>query len=51
MKITGFGDYLIHFSPIHDERFMQTDYMHMTFTGPRPTSAPLWPSGARTPGL
>lgn len=31
--ITGFGDYLIHFSPIHDERFMQTDYMHMTFTG------------------
>lgn len=33
MKITGFGDYLIHFSPIHDERFMQTDYMHMTFTG------------------
>jgi len=33
MKITGFGDYLIHFSPIADERFMQTDYMHMTFTG------------------
>lgn len=33
MKITGFGDYLIHFSPIADERFMQTDYMHMSFTG------------------
>lgn len=33
MKVTGFGDYLIHFSPMHDERFMQTDCMHMTFTG------------------
>ena len=33
MKLTGFGDYLIHFSPIGDERFMQTDYMHMSFTG------------------
>lgn len=33
MKITGFGDYLIHFSPINEERFMQTDFMHMTFTG------------------
>ena len=33
MRITGFGDYLIHFSPIQDERFMQADYMHMTFTG------------------
>lgn len=33
MRITGFGDYLIHFSPIGDERFLQTDSMKMTFTG------------------
>lgn len=33
MKITGFGDYLIHFSPPGDERFLQTDSMRMSFTG------------------
>lgn len=33
MKIVGFGDYLIHFSPIMDERFMQASLMQMTFTG------------------
>ena len=25
MRITGFGDYLIHFSPMGDERFLQAD--------------------------
>ena len=33
MKIVGFGDYLIHFSPIGDERFAQTELMQMSFTG------------------
>ncbi|MBQ8509893.1 MAG: sugar kinase [Clostridia bacterium] len=33
MKVTGFGDYLIHFSPMWGERFMQADWMHMNFTG------------------
>ena len=33
MKIVGFGDFLIHFSPYHDERFMQADMMRMPFTG------------------
>ncbi|MBQ8248292.1 MAG: sugar kinase [Clostridia bacterium] len=33
MKVTGFGDYLIHFSPMRGERFMQADLMHMNFTG------------------
>ena len=33
MKIVGFGDYLIHFSPVGDERFIQTDLMQMSFTG------------------
>lgn len=33
MKVTGFGDLLIHFSPVCGERFMQTDYMKMSFTG------------------
>ena len=33
MKIVGFGDFLIHFSPIGDERFVQTDFMQMSFTG------------------
>lgn len=33
MKITCFGDFLIHFSPIGDERFAQTEFMQMSFTG------------------
>ena len=33
MKIVGFGDFLIHFSPMGDERFMQADCMKMSFTG------------------
>lgn len=33
MKIVGFGDYLIHFSPFGSERFMQADSMRMSFTG------------------
>ncbi len=33
MKITGFGDYLIHFSPMCGERFVQAELMHMNFTG------------------
>ncbi len=33
MRITGFGDYLIHLSPPGDERFLQTDSMRMSFTG------------------
>ena len=33
MKIVGFGDFLIHFSPIGDERFAQSEYMQMSFTG------------------
>lgn len=33
MKIVGFGDYLIHFSPVMDERFMQAKLMQMSFTG------------------
>ena len=33
MKIVGFGDYLIHFSPIGNERFVQTNLLEMSFTG------------------
>lgn len=33
MKITCFGDYIIHFSPLGDERFAQAELMHMSFTG------------------
>ena len=33
MKVTGFGDYMIHFSPAGDARFMQSDMMQMSFTG------------------
>ena len=33
MKILGFGDYLMHFSPNGHERFMQASDMHLTFTG------------------
>ena len=33
MKTVGFGDFLIHFSPVGDERFVQTDLMQMSFTG------------------
>ena len=33
MRITGFGDFLIHFSPMANERFMQAEAMRMSFTG------------------
>lgn len=33
MKITGFGDYLVHLSPVGKERFSQADLWHMSFTG------------------
>ena len=33
MKIVGFGDYMLHFSPIMDERFRQARLMQMSFTG------------------
>ena len=33
MKTVGFGDFLIHFSPVGDERFVQTDMVQMSFTG------------------
>lgn len=33
MKVTGFGDYMIHFSPAWDARFMQSDMMQLSFTG------------------
>ena len=33
MKIVGFGDFLIHFSPVGDERFFQSEFMQMSFTG------------------
>ena len=33
MRVTGFGDYLIHFSPMGDERFLQADAMQLSFTG------------------
>ena len=33
MKITGFGDYLMHFSPMGDERFLQAESMKLSFTG------------------
>lgn len=33
MKIVGFGDFMIHFSPIMDERFMQSRLVQMTYTG------------------
>ena len=33
MKIVGFGDFLIHFSPIMNERFAQSKFVKMCFTG------------------
>ena len=33
MKIVGFGDLLIHFSPIMNERFAQSKFVQMSFTG------------------
>lgn len=33
MKIVGFGDFLIHFSPIMNERFAQSKLVEMSFTG------------------
>ena len=33
MKITGFGDFLMHFSPIEKMRFHQAELMHLSFTG------------------
>ncbi|MBE6637643.1 MAG: sugar kinase [Ruminococcaceae bacterium] len=33
MRITGFGDYLIHFSPVGEERFYQAETMKISFTG------------------
>lgn len=33
MKIVGFGDFLIHFSPIMSERFAQSRLVKMSFTG------------------
>lgn len=33
MNIVGFGDFLIHFSPCGNERFLQADSMSMKFTG------------------
>lgn len=31
--VVGFGDFLVHFSPIENERFIQADFMKMSFTG------------------
>ena len=33
MKIVGFGDFLIHFSPLMNERFAQSRLVQMSFTG------------------
>lgn len=33
MKVVGFGDFMIHFSPIMDERFMQSRLVQMGYTG------------------
>lgn len=33
MRIVGFGELLIHFSPITDQMFMQAELMRMSFTG------------------
>ena len=33
MRITGFGDYLIHFSPVGYERLWQCDSMKISYTG------------------
>ena len=33
MKVVGFGDLLIHFSPLGDARFAQADLMQVSFTG------------------
>ena len=33
MKVVGFGDFMIHFSPIMDERFMQSRLMQVSYTG------------------
>ena len=32
-KVVGFGDYLIHFSPMGYQRFVQASLMNMSFTG------------------
>lgn len=33
MKVVGFGDYLMHFSPVEKMRFYQADLMRLSFTG------------------
>lgn len=33
MRVTGFGDYMMHFSPPGDERFWQANSMNLSFTG------------------
>lgn len=33
MKVVGFGDFLIHFSPVMNERFAQSRLVQMSFTG------------------
>ena len=33
MKVVGFGDLLIHFSPMMNERFAQSRLVQMSFTG------------------
>ncbi len=33
MKVVGFGDYLMHFSPLGNDRFMQTNLFELCFTG------------------
>ena len=33
MRVTGFGDFLIHFSPLEYDRFYQSDLIKMSFTG------------------
>ena len=33
MKIVGFGDFLMHFSPTERMRFRQADMMQLSFTG------------------
>lgn len=33
MKIVGFGDFLMHFSPIDNQRLVQADFMQVSFTG------------------
>ena len=33
MKVVGFGDFLMHFSPTDRMRFRQADMMQLSFTG------------------